>query len=368
MKPNESPTESASAAASPFPPAFRWEAAQQKADAPAQVMGTQMMGAVGRDVGSEHTPAMSPSPDYQQRPGEAGDLFQPVGTVAGEPNGHPDGGSAPPWAGSDLPPIAKQPVEQPLAEQPLAQQPIAEQQSAWLRQGPEVFQAPAMQARSKQVVGIAVLGGVLLGLLGAMVAYFLTAHSADRTGLDPMAAAQPTAAARALADPPAPLAAPVDTEHALIDPPGQSRGGGGLFDLPKLKSTSLLRPEIQNVLQTGGMTEGVLKTTTVGANTIGMFALTMPDQQAATTVAQEIATVQLDGGLKADNNRALRGVAVMGSVPGSQPTAYRAVYVLYNRAIFFEVFGPNRDAVLTTFDFVLNQQVNYAPPTVRVGR
>ncbi|MDT7712598.1 MAG: hypothetical protein QOG46_1287 [Pseudonocardiales bacterium] len=349
MKPNESPTEGAPEAASPFPPAFRWEAAQQ--EAPTQVMGT-----VGREVRS--------SPDYQQRPGEAGDLFQPVGTFASEPIGHPDGGSAPPWAESDLPSIA----EQPVAEQPVAQQPIAEQQSAWLRQGPEVFPGPAMQKGSKQVVGIAVLGGVLLGLMGATVAYYLTVHSPDRTGLDQAAGVQPTTAARALADPPAPLAAPVDTEHALIDPPGQSRGGGGLFDLPKLKSTGLLRPEIQNALQTGGMTEGVLKTTTVGANTIGMFALTMPDQQAATTVAQEIATVQLDGGLKADNNRALRGVAVMGSVPGSQPTAYRAVYVLYNRAIFFEVFGPNRDAVLTTFDFVLNQQVNSAPPTVRVGR
>lgn len=347
MKPNESPTEGAPEAASPFPPAFRWEAAQQEAP-------TQVMGAVGRDGGSEHPQIVRASPDYQQRPGEAGDLFQPVGALAGEPIGHPHGGSAPSLAGSDLPPVAEQP--------------IAERQSAWLRQGPEVFQAPAMQSRSKQVVGIAVLGGILLGLVGATVAYFLTVRSPDRTGLDPAAAAQPTAAARALADPPAPLAAPVDTEHALIDPPGQSRGGGGAFDLPKLKSTSLLRPEIQNALQTGGMTQGVLKTTTVGANTIGMFALTMPDQQAATTVAQEIATVQLDGGLKADNNRALRGVAVMGSVPGSQPTAYRAVYVLYNRAIFFEVFGPNRDAVLATFDFVLNQQVTFAPPTVRVGR
>ncbi len=352
MKPNESPTESAAEAANPFPPAFRWEAFQQEAP-------TQVMGAVGRDVPQGDPAEATQVAPGRQRQGEVGDLFQPVGPPPGEPIGNPDGGSAPPWVGSDLPPIS---------EQPIAEQPIAEQQSAWLRQGPEVFQAQTMAPRSKQVIGIAVLGSVLLGLVGATVAYFLTAHSPDRTGLDQGAGPQPTAAARALPDPPAPLAAPADTEHALIDPPGQSRGGGGVFDLPKLKSTSLLRPEIQNALQTGGMTEGVLKTTTVGGSTIGMFALTMPDQQAATTVAQEIATVQLDGGLKADNNRALRGVAVMGSVSGSQPTAYRAVYVLYNRAIFFEVFGPNRDAVLAAFDFVINQQVNYAPPTVRVGR
>ncbi len=352
MKPNESPADSAPEPASPFPPAFRWEASQQEAAAQVMgtpVMGTQVMGADGR---------------------ETGDLFQPVGMPAGEPVGNPDGGSAPPWAQSDSLPIAQQPIaQQPLAQQPLAEQPLAEQQSAWLSQGPEVFQAPAPRSKSKQVMGIAVLGSVLLGLVGATVGYVLTAHSPDRTGLDQAAAPQPTAtAARALPDPPAPLAPPADTEHAVIDPPGQSRGGGGLFDLPKLKSTNLLRPEIQDALQAGGMTEGVLKTTTVGSSTVGMFALTMPDQQAATTVAQRIATVQLDGGLKADDNRALRGVAVMGSVPGSQPTAYRAVYVLYNRAIYFEVFGPNRDSVLATFDFVINQQVNYAPPTVRVGR
>jgi hypothetical protein len=92
----------------------------------------------------------------------------------------------------------------------------------------------------------------------------------------------------------------------------------------------------------------------------------MPDQQAATTVALRIATTQLDVGLKADDQRAMQGIAVMGSVPGAESTAYRAVYVLYNRAVLVEVFGSNRDAVLTMFDVMLHQQVSHAPPTVRV--
>ncbi len=311
MKPNESPAEGASAAASPFPPAFRWEAAAS--EAPTQVM--------------------------------AGDLFQPVGASRDEPISKPTGDSAPPWADSEPPPIA-------------------EQQSAWLRRGPDVFATPAMRSGSKQIIGIAVLSVVVLGLVIATVVYFLTTGP-GRTGSEQLAAPQPTAAPRDL---PAPRPAPVDTSHALIDPPGQIRGGGGLFDLPQLtESTTLLPRPVLNALQTGGMTDGVLKTTTTGGSTIGMFAFTMPDQQAAAAVVRTIVAVQHDGGLQYDAHRALPGVVVLGSAPGSPSLAYRVTYVLYNRAIYFEVFGPKRDAVLATIDSLISQQVTYAPPTVRVG-
>lgn len=322
------------------------------------------MSAIGRDPaqdaqavrtgdGSDFDHPQAPSnPSYQQRAGAGADLFQPIVKPDRPPNQPPNNsndGSAPPWADSDLPPIA-------------------DQQSAWLRQGPEVFQTPATQPRSKQIIGITVLAVVVLGLMGATVAYFLTSGP-GRTGSEQIPAAQPIAPARVLPAPPSPLPAPVDTAHALIDPPGQSRGGGGLFDLPQLlaESPKPLRPSIVNALQAGGMIDGVLKTTTSGGTTIGLFALTMPDQETAATVAQTIASEQVTGGLKADNNRALQGMTVIGSVPGSQPTAYRAVYVLYNRAIYVEVFGTSREAVLATFDAVIKQQVTYAPPTVRVG-
>ncbi|MGB8994947.1 MAG: hypothetical protein WCC65_06535 [Pseudonocardiaceae bacterium] len=332
MKPNETPGEGAPEAASPFPPAFRWEASPQ--DAP-----TQVMAAAAGDTSQQGDPGY---PSYQQRLDETSDLFQPAGREASD-------GSAPPWASSEPP--------------------IADQQSAWLRQGPEAFQTPAMQARSKQIIGIAVLAFVVLALVGATVAYFVTTGP-GRTGDPPLAAPQPTAAPHELPAPPPPLPPPVDTAHALIDPPGEIRGGGGLFDLPTLlaESSPPLAPAIIKALQTGGMTDGVLKATTTGGTTIGLFALTMPDQQVATTVAQGIATAQLDGGFKADDNRALQGMAVMASAPGSASATYRAVYVLYNRAIFIDVSGPSRDAVQATFDALIKQQVTYAPPTVRAGR
>ncbi|PZS37199.1 MAG: hypothetical protein DLM62_20585 [Pseudonocardiales bacterium] len=287
------------------------------------------MAAIGRHPAQRDLQQRDPaSPSYQQDPGEGQDLFQPVDPCPDMHSNDANDSSAPPWADSDLPPIA-------------------DQQSAWLRQGPEVFQTPAMRSRSQLIIGIAVLVVVVLGLVGATVAYFLTTGPGGRTGNPQLAAPQATAAPRDLPSPPTPLPPPVDTAHALADPPGQTRGGGGLFDLPTLltESSPPLAQPIVKALQAGGMADGVLKASTTGGTTVGLFALTTPDQQAATTVAQEIATAQLDGGFKADDNRALQGMAVMASAPGSGSATYRAVYVLYNRAIFVDVSGPNRDAV-----------------------
>jgi len=39
--------------------------------------------------------------------------------------------------------------------------------------------------------------------------------------------------------------------------------------------------------------------------------------------------------------------------------------VLYDRVVYFETFGPDQQAALDTFDALLDEQVAYAPPTVR---
>ncbi|MGH2843465.1 MAG: hypothetical protein ACRDKL_07770, partial [Solirubrobacteraceae bacterium] len=151
---------------------------------------------------------------------------------------------------------------------------------------------------------------------------------------------------------------PMSAAQALIDPPGEARGGGGLFDLTELNNGRLLPHPFRNVLQAGRMSDGVLKTTAAGNSTIGMFAFSMSDQRAAMKAASKIVAIQLDGGLKDDDNRALQGVSLLGNVPVSETAVYRAVYVLYKRVIFVEVFGPNRSAAQTSFYSLINQQVN----------
>jgi hypothetical protein len=361
--------------ANPFPPAFRWETSPSEPT-------TQVMQAVPRDTDGgdpaeatqgartgdaqdwERTQAFAPnssyqtqaSPTYQQRSGEVQDLFRPVDSPPVDNPAFDD--SAPPWAGSDLPPIAEQP--------------IAEQQSAWMTKGPDVFKTPTMQSRSRQIIGIGVLAVLVVGLVGAGVAYTLSSGSPNEAASTQPAPAEPNQPPLAPPPPalaprelPAPSPAPENTQQALIDPPGQSRGGGGLLDLPRLASGNLVPRPILNALRAGAMTDGVLKTTTVGSNTIGMFAFALRDEQAATDVVNTIITVQRDGGLTVDDTRAQQGVAVLGTGLSAPSTVYRAAYVLYDRAILVEVFGSDRDSVLSTFDYVVNQQVTYAPPTVR---
>lgn len=305
VKPNESPAAKAPEATSPFPPAFRWDTSPPDPEVP--------------------------------------DLFRPVSAPFGEPNTSTS--SAPPWAHTQPPPLA-------------------EHQSAWWHQGSEGFGTPARQSRPKQVLGITVLAVVVLGLVGASVAYSLTSGP-GRTGSDEIDASPPSVAAPA---PPAPLPEPVDTAHATIDPPGQPRGDTRLFGLSQLSTSDLLPDFLVDALQAGAMIDGVYKGSTVGANTIGMFAFTMPDPQAAARVTDMIVARELHSGLKADYQHAMQRVMVMDSAPGSTQPVYRAVYVLYSRVIFFEVYGKNTDDVLATFKALLKDQVNHAPPTVRVGR
>jgi hypothetical protein len=239
-----------------------------------------------------------------------------------------------------------------------------------MRQGPEVFEAEGGDSgRGKRVAGIIVLATLLVGLLVAGVLYAVSGGSAPQAGdavpaeneqQEPIEPPPPP-----LPAPPEPSPPPVDTPQALIDPPGDPRAGGGLLDLPGLESGDLLPRPIIDALQSGGMTDGILKTSTQGDTTIGMFAFALRDEQAAIDVAEWIAYVQLMGGLKDDRERALQGVEVLRTAQGADSTVRRAVYVLYDRVVYFETFGPDQQAALDTFDALLDEQVAYAPPTVR---
>jgi hypothetical protein len=349
VKPNESPAARAPEAASPFPPPFRWESSPPEAP-------TQIMSPVGwnsaepprvvrtSDVGdSERTQVLRPIPPYPpypHRPEEVRNLFQRCETAPGGPITASGDRSVPPRAD-------------------------------------EAFQAPAVPSRSTQITGITVLAVVVLGLVAATVAYLLI-PGPSRIDDDQITVFQP---ATALREVPPPHQPPVNTADALITPEGTDRGSRSFDGLLELASTTQLPASILNALQANEMSDAVLKATTLAVGTkqikIGMYAFTLPDTQKAITVAQDTVAAEVrgdvrgDSGIKITNAPALRGVTVMRSVPGSVEPVYRAVYVLYNRVIFFEVLGKNRDdadAVLNTFTSLVDKQVmTHAPPTIRSG-
>ncbi|MGH4025535.1 MAG: hypothetical protein ACRDRV_13255 [Pseudonocardiaceae bacterium] len=357
------PANDESQPASPFPPAFRWDASPPDET-------TQVMRPVTPDSGTEHAGDMSETtqivPQLDEQDSERTQVVQarpqpppsyssvhqtPPDTYQEPPDrdwtSYPVDTSAPPWAVSDLPPAD-------------------DQQGPWMRQGPESFEAPAEQPRTKQIVGIVLVAVLVLALVGAGVAYVVSQGSADQAGGGGNNQPPPQAqqAPRELPAPPPPGPPPPDTVQALIEPPGQLRAGGGLFDLPQLWSDSKGLPiPVVNALSEAGMTDGVLKASTRVESTIGMFAFTVRDEQAATDVAKTIIGEQR--GLTEDQSRAQQGVTVLGTAEDAPSTTYRAVYVLYDRVILLEVFGSPRNAVLANFDSLLEEQVNFAPPTVR---
>jgi hypothetical protein len=71
------------------------------------------------------------------------------------------------------------------------------------------------------------------------------------------------------------------------------------------------------------------------------------------------------GGVRPDTSRAQQGVKVYASSESTKDHVFRAVYVLYDRAVEVEVFGPDRTAVAKLFDDVLAHQLQHAPPTLR---
>jgi hypothetical protein len=254
---------------------------------------------------------------------------------------------------------------------------LVDQQSVWLGQGPEVFSPPATRSRSTQIkiIGITVLAVVVLGLVAATVAHLLISGP-GRTGGDHIVS-PPAPAPR---DVPPPHPHPVNTADALITPEGTDRGSrsfDGELEVLELGSTAHLPSAILISLHTNDVSDTMLKATTLAVGTkevkIGMYAFTLPDEQKAITVERDIVAAEVgrDGGLEFAHAPALRGVTVMRSVPGSDKPVYRAVYVLYNRVIFFEVLGNSRDdadAVLNTFTSLLDKQVmTHAPPTIRPG-
>jgi hypothetical protein len=275
----------------------------------------------------------------------------------------PGGYNAPPWAN-----YSEQNSAPPWANEA---PPVIDPSAAWMRQGPEVFESAGGSGRGVRIAGLAIVALLLVGLIVTGVVYAVQRASSPSVADPGTSTAQttskaaPTTTTRELPEPPAPLPRPSQTPAALIDPPGQVRGGGGLLDLPKLRAAQLFSQPTLDALTDGGMTDGVLKTTTVDTSTVGMYALTLADAAAAKRVVEVIGRSNSTGGVRPDETREQKGVKVYATSESTKEAVFRAVYVLYDRAIELEVFGPDRPAVQALFDNLLQQQITHAPPTER---
>ncbi|GLY36521.1 hypothetical protein Amsp01_025450 [Amycolatopsis sp. NBRC 101858] len=284
-------------------------------------------------------------PNYNQ-PSPAGGFARPQQP---EPWGAAPQDVSPPWGGSDFPPNAAN--------------------AGWISQGPETFQTQPSSGKGKKIAFIAIGLVVLAGLGFGVWALFIKDNGGSTPVAQQSTSQQPPPAptTKPLPEPPAAKSEPSDNASSLVTPAGKTRAGGGTFDIAKLQSAKFLPPTVTERLKQGGMTEGLLKTTTDGDVTLGLYALEMPDKQSTGPVAQEYANAQQEGGLTASRDLSLHGVPVFAAPDGGGQTVYRAVYVLYSRVIIVDAYGTDKDATLDSFKTLLNAQIQKAPPTERTN-
>jgi hypothetical protein len=286
-------------------------------------------------------PSAQPGP-FGAPPQGGGWQAQPSSPWGNQPS---VGNSAPPWGSSEF-------------------EPIQAARESWLRQGPEAFDSgSSKKGKIFAVIGVVV---VLVGLAVYGIVYLTNNQPSSSVATGPTGG--PTTV-HTVTKPPLPLpppskAAPVDTQSALIDPPGTPRDGGGPVDLTSLSTNNLLPKPMIDALTQAGMTDGLLKTTIDNGTTIGIYALAVRGQSDASTVAHVYAGIQQNGGVPADERHAMQGVPVF-STPAGGPSVFRTVYVLYNRVVILETLGTDRVATEQLFTRLLHDQVSLAPPTVR---
>jgi len=247
--------------------------------------------------------------------------------------------------------------------------PVLAPDPSWLKQGPEIYKDKS--GKRGRTIGIVVAAVLVVGLVAAGVGYFLTRDNSTAEQPPPpqpttSTTAPPTTTTRSLPNPPPAKPAPASNEAALIDPPGTVRDGGGAFDLARLETNKLLQPNVIEALKAAGMTEGLLKTTVEQDKIVGLYALTVADEAGAKAVAEAYGTEQRTGGLPANAELSYKGVPVYSTGEKANTSVYRSVYVLYNRVIILETFGPGAKAVQDTFTTLLVQQLELAPPSSRV--
>jgi hypothetical protein len=313
---------------------------------------TQIVSAA--DTGAERTQVVSswqtqqpPQVDYQQP--HTGQPSPPSGFPPPQQSWNaPHDDASPPWGGSEFPPIAPP------------------RNSDWVAQGPETFSSSKSSGKGR-VIAFSLLGLVVLAGLGVGVWLLFVRNAGPDTPVAAPTNAQPAPAPtlKPLPAPPAPNPEPRDNSSALVDPPGTTRNGGGEFDIAKLKTSKLLPASVISALEQGGMTSGLLKPSTDGGTTFGLYALSLPDARGAALVAQAYATAQRTGGLPESRDLSMQGVPVYATTSGDG--VYRAVYILYNRVVIVEAFGSDRAAAQSTFTTLLANQVQTAPPTQRGG-
>ncbi|WP_019856072.1 DUF1707 domain-containing protein [Actinopolyspora mortivallis] len=340
---------------SPFPPAFSW---QQYGEQPQP--GTQ-------------PPPQPPAGDSTQvvNVNQPPQQSMPPQGPASPPRGWPSSGQFPPAAGADQGAWGQQPWggEAPGTPWGNADLPPEHGDTSWMRQGPEVFEAAGKSGKGK-VVGLAVGGVLLAGVIVAVVFFVLSGQEAETP---PVAEGQqqtttsstPTSTEPPLPEPPEAKGPPPSPDQVLIQSPeGEQHPYNGVMGPASLEGTrsEVLPPPVRDFALANGVRNGWFRGTDPTKNPIGtsLIAVKMPDEATAEQLTakyreQQRKLVQLD-------DLSYQGVPVY-----SSGETLRTAYTTHSWMVIIEVRtqqAPQGEAQ-NLFTGLLKKQLAKNPPTVR---
>ncbi len=314
-------TGQAQQAATPFPPAFRWETKPDEGNETTQLF---------TPVDADETQVVTPQPNDTDRTqvvyGGPRAQQGPQRPVARE--------SAPPWASSDLPPM---------------QQP----DPVWTRQ-PEPFESEQPSNAPRIAIVAAVVVVVLLLIGGGVATYWLV--SGDGTQADQSPAPAPQQPAAGEQQPPAPQPGADLPDPAGIGGDGQPRV---VPTLSELQAADVLTPQEYAVVADAGATASkVVVSSFEDGPTASVLITRLDGGEEAAAVRDELAAVQREAGLKQSEPTQDPGLETyyLFYEPGVVPTV-RGFYRSGDLLVRIEVVGPEPRPTASRYDIIVPQQL-----------
>ncbi len=238
---------------------------------------------------------------------------------------------SPPWGGQEFLPLA------------------AAGTPDWARQGPEVFENEKKSGTGK-VIGIIAIVVVLLGVAAGAYFMFKPDNTAGGGGPEETKTSEQKTSE-----------APPEPEGPIAELPGESVDMSDVDDFEKVVALNYLTEQEIAIYQAGTAGEATIARSKVGENNVIVLIVEVADAASAVTARDGLDTQQLDFGLVAREPAAPAGVLASVNEAASRGPLIRAHYASGNFVVRIEVQGPDLESVNSTFDELLEAQLERTP-------
>lgn len=316
--------------ATPFPPAFKWEAQQP----PPSAERTQTMHPVGPPGGADATQIVPGSPGAMDQRTQAVDPER-TQVVRNNPLGQPQQQS--PWPGGDQSSL--------YSSENMPAWNTAGAFGDWPKQGPEVFEGGPKRGRIFAIVGAVIVVGLVVAGILVFKPFGGGGSTPQATGGQPSTT---TSTSHPKPKPNGPLASlPGTTIPATV------------HNFADVAGLGFLTAQEISVIQTGSPTKPYFEDVQNGANRVLLLVVKEDNAQDASSVAGQLSALEVQYGLKS-SPAAPTGV-YLGATQTASMWLRRAEYSSGSELVRIEVSGKDSAATSKEINTVLQKQLAKLP-------